>query len=366
MKTNKLAGSLCALLLTALGTSSAVAQTSTASILFARAHYRAIDGAKGDALYRVKPSGTNVALLDPAIYGWGIGDGSWSPSGASAVYVKVKLSSNNPTNSSQLYVVDRQGASPRQITTGSYWHDQPLWGPNATIAYVTTTDGLVECLGTVRADGTNQHIVFCPPRQSGTSPYLSLSLARWTAGGNSVLVAAGAEQGGLEPEKWYSNVYRVNVSTGAAVQLAAQVFNSDQERQLAIAPDGAHGVYDGSPMYSIDFASNTVTPLPTAGYDPVYSPDGRKVAFLRNETNGSPYYSNVYSIHPDGSHLRMLTSDANPYLTYASVADWSWDSTRVLVNQVGDDRWLHVIDLRDGSARNVTKGTAGKHAWFHP
>jgi Tol biopolymer transport system component len=360
MKTNKLARSICALLLTALGATNAAAQTSTASILFTRTLYRAVDGSKGDALYRVKPSGTNLAVLVPVTYGFDIIGSSWSPSGASAVY------SLRGPDGSQLYVVDRQGSSPRQITSGALRPEQPLWAPSSgTIAFVATNRA-IQCLATVRADGTNQHIVFCPPTQPGTSLRISLALSRWTGDSQRILVAAGAEQGGLEPEKWYSNIYRVNVSTGTAVQLAAQVFDSDEERQLAIAPDGAHGVYGGSPMYSIDFASNTVTPLPTAGYDPLFAPDGRKVAFLRNETSGSPYYSNVYSIHPDGTHLRMLTSDANPYLTYTSVADWSSDSTRLLVDQVGDDRWLHIIDLRDNTARNVTKGTASKHAWFHP
>ncbi|MGN2250486.1 TolB family protein [Frateuria sp. GZRe14] len=360
MKTNKLAGSICALLLTALGASSAFAQSSSASILFTRTLYRAVDGTHGSQLYRVRPSGSDLALLMPVTYGTDITASSWSPTGASAVF-EVRNS-----DGTQLYVVDRQGSSPRQITSGASRPEQPLWAPNSgTIAYVAT-NRLIQCLGTVRADGTNQHIVFCPPTQPGTALNISLSIARWTADGKSVLVASGAEQGGLEPEKWYSNVYRVNVSTGAAVALANQVFDSDQIRKLAISPDGTRGVYDGNPLYSIDFASNTVTALPVGGYDPVYAPDGRKVAFLRNETNGSPYYSNVYLIHPDGSHLRKLTSDANALLTYTAIADWSWDSTRLLVDQVGDDRWLHMIDLRDNTARNVTKGTAGEHAWFHP
>ena len=69
MKTNKLAGSICALLLTALGASSAFAQSSTASILFTRTLYRAVDGTHGSQLYRIKPSGSDLALLMPVTYG---------------------------------------------------------------------------------------------------------------------------------------------------------------------------------------------------------------------------------------------------------------------------------------------------------
>ena len=360
MKTNKLAGSICALLLTALGATTAAAQTSTASILFTRTLYRAVDGTQGDQLYRVKPSGTNVALLAPVTYDYDILNSSWSPSGASAVYELARRGLQGTHDVSQLYVVNRQGGSPLQITTGTGTHTQPVWGPHGIIAYATTS-----CLGTVRADGTQQHIVFCPPKEAGEERSYPLSLFRWTPSGKSVLIEATGDEGGLEPSMWFSTVYRVNVSTGAAVKLSAHVFQGEF-LTLDIAPDNQHGVYGGNPMRVLDFASGTVTTLPTNGFDPLYSPDGRKIAFLMTQPNHSPYYTNVYVIHPDGSHLRQLTNAVPDVLDYRAVADWSADSTRLLVNQVGDDRWLQIIDLRDNSLRNVTKGTADKHAWFHP
>jgi Tol biopolymer transport system component len=361
MKTNKLAGSICALLLTALGATTAAAQTSTASILFTRTLYRAIDGTQGSQLYRVKPSGQNVAVLAPVTYGYDILTSSWSPGGSSAVYELAQRGPQGEHGDSQLYVVNRQGGSPQAITTGAGAHAQPLWGPNGIIAFVSGN-----CLGTVHADGTQQHTVFCPPKESGEGRSYPLSLFRWTPSGNGVLIEATGDEGGLEPTTWFSTVYRVNVSTGSAVKLSAHVFANSYERTLAIAPDAQHGVYNGNPMQVLDFATDTLTPLPTGGDDPLYSPDGRKIAFLRTETNHAPYWTNVYVIHPDGSHLRLLTNASPDVLTYTGIADWSSDSTRVLVDQIGDDRWLQILDLRDTSARNVTKGTAGKHAWFHP
>lgn len=361
MKTNKLAGSICALLLTALGASSAAAQTSTASILFTRTITRAIDGAHGTQLYRVKPSGENVAVLVPVTYGADIYGASWSPGGSSVVYEAEAVQQGNPYYGSQLYVVNRQGSSPRKLTTGDRPHTAPLWGPNGIVAFVSGG-----CLGTVHGDGTQEHIVFCPPKASGQRTMYPLSLFRWTPSGNGVLIEAAGDDGGLEPSIWFSTIYRVNVSTGSAVKLAAHMFENSYERKIDVAPDGQHAVYDGNPMQILDFATNTLTPLPSTGNDPLYSPDGRKIAFLRTETNHSPYWTNVYVVHPDGSHLRVLTNASPNVLTYTAIADWSSDSTRLLVDQVGNDRWLQIIDLRNNTLRNVANGIAGKHAWFHP
>ena len=39
--------------------------------------------------------------------------------------------------------------------------------------------------------------------------------------------------------------------------------------------------------------------------DPVFSPDGRKIAFSRREYFWK--YSRIYTVRPDGSHLRRLS-----------------------------------------------------------
>jgi Tol biopolymer transport system component len=360
MKNHKLAGSICALLLTALGASSAAAQTSTSQILFTRNVYRAFDGAHGTALYRVKTSGANAAQLASVIYGVDDLSGSWSPTGAAVVYDAEQQGENqNEYISSQLYVVDRQGGSPRQITTGTTGHVQPMWAPNSGIvAYVQNG-----CLATVRANGTDQHVVFCAPRDQGMGSRPGIRLLRWTGDGKSVFVVAATNEGGLDPKTWYSDVYRVNVTTGLATKLAQQAFTSGGF-QLAIAPGGTHGVYDGSPMQSIDFATNKLTPLPTAGNNMVYSPDGTKIAFFRIDST-SPYENNIYVMDADGGHVSKLTQQA-PYKAYLSIAGWSRDSSRLLVNFVGNSRWMRLIDVRTKSVVNVAKGTALQGAWFHP
>ena len=355
MKNHKLAGSICALLLAAFGASTAAAQTSTASILVTRPIYR-FDGAHGSQLYRVQPSGQDLTTLVPVTYGVDILNPSWSTGGSSVVFEAGYIGW-------QLYVVNRQGGAPRQLTTGDGEHSHPLWGPNGIIAFVTRK-GHGQCLATVRGDGTDQHIVFCPVGVPGESWNIGVKVLRWTASGNGVLLAAQADEGGLEPEKWYSEIYRVNVSTGAAVKLTSQVFDGG-ERDLAITPDGKHGVYSGGPMQAIDLTTNTLTPLATDGLHQVYSPDGAKIAFLRYEADIKTW--RIYIMRADGTNVhRAPAQTTNPDVYNNSISDWSPDGTRLLFNQIGNNQWVRMIDLRNKTSRNVTNGVASERAWFHP
>jgi len=366
MKKHKLAGPICALLLTALGASPAVAQTNTASILFIRAVNPPGPGNSGLRLGRVQPSGEGVAWLTPFVSGVEFHGGGWSPGGAAVVYVR-SASDGSP---SQLHVVNRQGGNERQITTGPGGNGKASWGPNGIIAFVNANNELDEitsrdCLGTVRPDGTQQHIVFCPPHPPGTenSRYIVLSQPQWTPNGNSVLVEAGSSEGSLEPRMWFSDVYRVNVTTGTAVRVGRQVFSGDLfvRYTLAIAPDGTHGVYGGNPMHTIDFATNTLRPISTSGDDPVFSKDGRKVAFDKENSHG---LRRVYVMNADGSNIRPALANPERGSEYVP-DDWSFDGTRVLVNQFLGSTGVQIIDLRTNTARPVINDTVEDRAWFH-
>ena len=187
-----------------------------------------------------------------------------------------------------------------------------------------------------------------------------LSRPQWSVSGNSVYVVADTDEGPDGNRAW-SDLYRVNVNTGAVAKLAGRVFPGSI-RHLAIAPDGMHGVYEGDPMEVIDFATGALRPLPSYGSWPVYSKDGRKIAFARSDTG----YLRVYVVHADGSHLHPIQVNPAPegdYIPY----DWSFDGTRVLVTkQKAGEGHVQIIDLRNYAVTRVVHGEAGLGAWFHP
>lgn len=333
-----------------------------ASILFTRTNHRAVDSSSDTILYRVKPSGDNVVQLTPMTFHVDYGAGRWSPGGGSIVYERAEQS---PGTDWQLFVVNRQGGSPLQITTGSGKHTQAAWGPNGTIAYITNDSG-TNCLGAVHADGTGQRIVFCPSREPYHRGYNIMSTPQWTPSGKSVLVEVGDYGPGLDPQ-WFSRIFRVNLTTGAVKKLTEQIWGDPDgggggdEQYVTITPDGTHAVYadeygDRVPMRQIDLSTGAQTTLP-AGTMPRYSKDGRKIAFLRD--------GHVLVMRADGANVRPAMADPGPNAQYR-FADWSSDGKHILVDKIANDRFLQIVYLPTGSARTVTTGAAEAGAWFQP
>jgi Tol biopolymer transport system component len=325
---------------------------STASILFSRTH-AAPDGSSYTSLYRVKPSGQNIVPLTSAQSGINYQPGDWSPSGSAVVYERLR---DDSPGRSQLFVVDRQGGSPHRITTGSYRHQQPSWGPGGIIAYVSDRGNHNLCLSTVHADGQGQRDLFCPDIFDRPTEPMTLSTPRWTPSGNSVVFEAAAYEDDLDGD-WVSHVYRVNVTTGAVVQLTQQ--HRTEQSVLAVAPDAKQGIYFNHlasyPMSRVDFATGMQTTL-MYGRSPHYSRDSGKIAF---DNDGR-----IFVMNADGSDVHAAIAAPSANAAYA-VADWSWDGTRLLVNKVGDNRRMQIVDLATGATSTVTDGTAAQSGWYH-
>lgn len=371
MKRKKMSLSILAVLAAVIAAPGAFAQqasqASTASILFMRTNYRAVDSSHDTVLYRVNPAGGTAVRLTPVTYHVDYRGGSWSPGGGSVVYEQAPQAT---PNQSQLYVSNRQGGSMRAITSGAYNHQQAAWGRGGTIAFVTNENGGEQCLSAVRSGGTGQHTVFCPPRTPEGRAAMVMSTPQWTLKCDSVYIEVGNYGPGLDPQ-WISRVYRVNVSTGHAVKLTEQTFGSpntgSDSQTLTISPDGTHGVYgdqqtDMAPMMLVDFLTGTRTTLP-AGTAPRYSRDGHQVAFIR--LAATTHYGRVFVMNADGSNVHPAIAKPGANASY-SIADWSADSSRLLVNKVGNDRLLQIVRLATGGATTVTRGTAYKGAWFQP
>lgn len=345
--------SFMALLTAALVVPVGAAQAaSTASILFSRTH-TAPNGSTYTSLYRVKPSGQNVVPLTSAEAGTHYQPGSWSPSGSSVVYEHLR---DGAPGRSQLFVVDRQGGSPHRITSGAYLHQQPSWGPGGMVAYIADRGNHNLCLAVVHADGQGQRDLFCPHIFDRPTEPMTLSTPQWTPSGKSVVFEAAAYEDDLDGP-WISHVYRVNVTTASVVPLTEQ--DLSEQTALAVAPDTKQGIYaymhgDDS-MYRVNFATGTQTQL-GIGSSPRYSPDSSKVAFDKG--------GQIFVMNADGSNVRAAIANPNPNAVY-SVADWSWNGTRLLVNKVGENQRMQIVDLATGTATTVTDGTAAQDGWYH-
>jgi Tol biopolymer transport system component len=338
----------------AAGAPLCAAQTaSTPAVLFSRT-YVAGDGSTYSGLYRIKPSSEQTVPLTITLPGVTFRPGDWSPDGSQIVYERLVA---DTSRESQLFVTGRQGPSDHPITGGNYMHQQPSWGPGGLIAFVSDRGNHKLCLSLVHADRSGQQDLFCPDIFDRPSEAMTLSTPKWNPSGKAVIFEAAAWEDNLEESDWVSHVYHVNVTTGSAVELTQQHLPSQTE--LTVAPDVKQGIYGhrytvGS-MYHVNFGTGTLTQLGD-GRSPKYSRDGSMVAFDRS--------TQVYVMNADGSNVHPVIADPDPNAGY-SVADWSWDGSRLLVNKTGLAPLMQIVDLATGATRDVGAGSAAYYGWYH-
>jgi TolB protein len=92
------------------------------------------------------------------------------------------------------------------------------------------------------------------------------------------------------------------------------------------------------------------------GFDvfPVWSPDGRKLAFLRLDGDGDIQNEGVYVINADGSGQRKLTDDAE-----LAPPDWSPDGRTIAFQSLRDgNSEIYVMNADGSGQRNLTRSPA--------
>lgn len=127
---------------------------------------------------------------------------------------------------------------------------------------------------------------------------------------------------------------------------------------MSWSPDGRQMVYQGAHGLKIvrvaDGNVRQVTDAANGGaaddgtdHDPVWSPDGRSIAFTRYPGG------QLWVVQPDGSGLRQLTDPPEGISDLS--ATWSSDSRRLAVQRLDaeDASSLYVIDVTDGTATRI-------------
>ncbi|HLO33601.1 MAG TPA: hypothetical protein VK249_30915 [Anaerolineales bacterium] len=127
----------------------------------------------------------------------------------------------------------------------------------------------------------------------------------------------------------------------------------DKTHLVSIGPMVA-GPADG--LYMTDLASGNTSLLPgttTGDINPLWSPDGSRIAFTRGPSSGligapGPYKMMVTD--PDGSNLRQLTDSSE--VNYAMA--WMPDGKRLLYTMLSrDGASLHIMDIQTGEASSL-------------
>lgn len=226
---------------------------------------------------------------------------SWSKDGT-----RIAWSSGTDGSDYEIFVMNADGTDQTRITDDAALNFGPAWSPDGTrIAYHSNADGNDFEIFVMNADGSNQRQITSNAVGTDRSP-------TWSPDGTE-LIYYSDESGGRE-------LMRVNLNTLAFTRLTDNAFYDGQPDWSLLG----NGVLFGSTQFDTDFeillmrpdGSDVVRLTEVAGIDddPVWSPDGRQIAFESDRTGNY----DIWVMNADGTNQINLTSG-----NFAT--DWSPD-----------------------------------------
>ncbi len=232
-----------------------------------------------------------------------------SPDGTRVAYASRYLSAGN----ADLYLRALDGSPPQRLTSDPDIDDNAAWSPDgASIAFTRTRQGGREpCRVMVMGVPGGQE------RMIGTCQGVSTTRLSWSGDSRSLYMTGKPAPGGA------TALYRVEIASGAV-------------SQVTDAPDDMLG--DDEPMVS---------------------PDGRRLAFLRHKTWTA---ADVIILDLASGKSRALTTDGSRIWGAA----WDGDGRGVLFSSNrGGDIGLWWVPLRGGEPRRISSGLLEFRAMSH-
>ncbi|HUG15195.1 MAG TPA: S9 family peptidase [Thermomicrobiales bacterium] len=269
-----------------------------------------------------------------------ISEPRFSPDGSSVAYVVTTIEREKNDYRSSIYFSTIDGSRTRRMTRADAKDSLPRWSPDGKHVAFLSDRSEKSQIWVMRADGGESWQV--------STLVEGISGFEWSPDGTRFVAVSKTVAGQVEekddPDK--SDVRRV---TKLRYRADGEGFLDQKPKHLWIVP-----AFDGE--------SRQLTSADISDVDPIWSPNGREIAFVTNRTDGreSNTVSEVWSIvSPGGAERRIGGGDTASFHS----PSWSPDGTSLAVignwNAAGggaldDDVWI--VPAGGGELRNLSAG----------
>jgi acylaminoacyl-peptidase len=349
--------------------------------------------AHADSKHAGDPDPTRFQALD--VFGLEYADDPQiSPDGRRVVYVRNGFDIRTDQPRASLWLIDSDGGEHRPLLADGASYASPRWSPDGErLAYVSGVEGspqlfvrwmdsgqtalLTDLLEAPKAlawspDGRwlafTMHVVKKPEPLAEPPP--APEHASWAPPATVIdsLVYRVDGAGYLEPG--FEHVFVVPAHGGAARQLTRGDFHHGGP--LSWSPDGRTLLVSAnrnpdwelqpqeSELYAIDVASGALRQLTTrkgGDFHPVFSPDGRRIAYLGFDERGAMHQvARLYVMEADGSGARLLLEGFDE-----DALEPLWASDGRSLFFLHDERGVRKISSAtlDGRRRELASGLGG-------
>ena len=269
---------------------------------------------------------------------------AWSPDGRTIVF--VSWSDGN----GEVYAMNADGSSPRNLTQHPAKDVRPAWSPDGRrIAFVSSRDGNSEVY-VMSADGSG--------KRNLTRSRTSDDYPTWSPNGRRIAFLRATRSNGIR--FWGHELYVVNAD-GSGLRRLTRNPKGYFLYQTVWSPDG-RTIYAGPYVANADGSGAQVSLQ--VGAIAVWSPDGTRIALARkpdwcSDRGGTRpcagSHSDIYVMNADGSGKRKLTHDARQNAEPV----WSPDGRRIaFVSRRDGNAEIYVMNADGSGKRNLTRNPA--------
>lgn len=297
-------------------------------------------------IYSMNVDGTGVTNLTQHPASYSLSDSPWSPDGN-----KIAFISDRDTGRGEIYIMNADGSDQRRITFTDYHESSPVWSPDGqklAFSAGSPSPGGGSRVGTVNADGSGW--VLIGPSRSQSPHWSFLDKIAFEIPITSSSIIIGWKIGVMNPDGTGITIVD-STPSNSLDDIIKPSWSPDGKKLAFVRNDCEDSDSDCPEIYVVDLDGSGMTKIlgfPVAFPEQsigelAWSPDGQKLAFSLDNT--------IYVVNIDGMGLQPLSTPGSN----SSQIAWSPSGTQLaFVQNMGGNTDIFLINVAGAGLQNLT------------